>query len=645
MTGLAPAARFGRCLLALLIAAFVAFDAPMGSLRSATAQEVTSAQRRELRRIDGLVDDAVKAAEAGRWPQAGQKVTEAIAALDPITAAPTPGLIAAAKPIFEKLAGVHGRLVLQEIEVPSIAGLAALYDANAGEPMEGGVSFEKEIAPLLAGKCGNCHVSEGRGDFRMTNYNELMVGTAGGRVVLAGNGVGSRIVQVIEEGDMPRGGGRVTDEELALLRKWIDEGARAAVAVRETNLSVLAADSGEGAMPTGPVPLRLASGSETVSFSLDVAPIVIENCSGCHLEAQNVQGGLNLQTFDGWLRGGDTGVMLVPGTPDESLLIQKLRGTAGGDRMPRNRPPLSDETIAKIAKWIEEGATYDAQAGNQDILVVAAQAKAAKSTHDELLKERSDLASDNWRLGLPSIERQSVESDNFLVVGNVDRPILEELSTRAEKLAPTIVRFFRGNARQPFVKGRMTIFAFAGRYDYSEFGTMVEKRDLPANWSSHWRYDVIDSYAAFIPPRSGIDDDYEGVMVQQLASGYVAALGRNVPRWFADGTGYLAVVKLHRNDPRVKQWEAAIPAAVAAMEKPDDFIAGRLPDEQSGLVALAMVTRLSADTRRWQQLMQALHKGEDFQQAFQLIWGATPTEIVGGDYENAAPSGSGRRRR
>jgi len=43
---------------------------------------------------------------------------------------------------------------------------------------------------------------------------------------MPGKSNGSRLVEVIESGDMPRAGAKVTKPELAAISKWIDEGAK-----------------------------------------------------------------------------------------------------------------------------------------------------------------------------------------------------------------------------------------------------------------------------------------------------------------------------------------------------------------------------------------------------------------------------------
>jgi mono/diheme cytochrome c family protein len=50
---------------------------------------------------------------------------------------------------------------------------------------------------------------------------------------------------------------------------------------------------------------------------------------------------------------------VVPGKPDESLLILKLTTPPCGDRMPLGGDPLSSEQIASIRAWISAGAKDD----------------------------------------------------------------------------------------------------------------------------------------------------------------------------------------------------------------------------------------------------------------------------------------------
>ncbi|HAB17998.1 MAG TPA: hypothetical protein DCE44_16305 [Verrucomicrobiales bacterium] len=95
-------------------------------------------------------------------------------------------------------------------------------------------------------------------------------------------------------------------------------------------------------------------------FESKVRPILVEHCYECHSErAEKVKGGLLLDTREGLLKGGTAGVVLVPGHPDDSLLIQVLKGTAKDtEAMPPKKSggPLKPEQIAALEEWVRLGA-------------------------------------------------------------------------------------------------------------------------------------------------------------------------------------------------------------------------------------------------------------------------------------------------
>ena len=80
------------------------------------------------------------------------------------------------------------------------------------------------------------------------------------------------------------------------------------------------------------------------------------NCGGgnCHLNG-NSQAGLSLDTYSSLMAGSNSGAVVIPGDGAGSLIIRKLRGTAG-TRMPRGSPALPDSTIGTIEIWIDQGA-------------------------------------------------------------------------------------------------------------------------------------------------------------------------------------------------------------------------------------------------------------------------------------------------
>ncbi len=88
--------------------------------------------------------------------------------------------------------------------------------------------FGKRVAPLLSRRCVQCHdAAKKRGGLDLSTRQGLLAGSDNGPVLVAGNAARSRLVQVVSGAKplMPRSGVRLTDGEVAVLRRWIDGGA------------------------------------------------------------------------------------------------------------------------------------------------------------------------------------------------------------------------------------------------------------------------------------------------------------------------------------------------------------------------------------------------------------------------------------
>jgi WD40 repeat protein len=92
----------------------------------------------------------------------------------------------------------------------------------------------------------------------------------------------------------------------------------------------------------------------TPRFATDVAPILRDSCLGCHAEDDD-QGDLRVDSLERLLKGGEHGAPIVPGKPDDSLLVKKIEGTAAGKRMPP-RKALGAQEARAIRDWIAAGA-------------------------------------------------------------------------------------------------------------------------------------------------------------------------------------------------------------------------------------------------------------------------------------------------
>jgi hypothetical protein len=90
-------------------------------------------------------------------------------------------------------------------------------------------------------------------------------------------------------------------------------------------------------------------------FEKKIRPLLAEHCYECHSAGKKTKGGLNLDSREGWMKGGDSGMTLVPGDPEASLLIKAVRYKDKEFQMPPKRK-LSDTQIADFEQWVKLGA-------------------------------------------------------------------------------------------------------------------------------------------------------------------------------------------------------------------------------------------------------------------------------------------------
>lgn len=98
------------------------------------------------------------------------------------------------------------------------------------------------------------------------------------------------------------------------------------------------------------------SDEDLALFEKRIRPLLIAKCYECHsAESKELQGELLVDSRATLRRGGSTGPGVVPGKPDESLLIQAVRFTSPDLQMPPDAK-LSDAEIADLEHWVQLGA-------------------------------------------------------------------------------------------------------------------------------------------------------------------------------------------------------------------------------------------------------------------------------------------------
>ena len=94
------------------------------------------------------------------------------------------------------------------------------------------VSFAEDILPIFRQRCAECHGAEDEnGEVRtevslnLLNYERVMMGSEFGTVIEAGDPANSFLLDMITDGTMPETGDPVPEDEIALIRAWIEAGA------------------------------------------------------------------------------------------------------------------------------------------------------------------------------------------------------------------------------------------------------------------------------------------------------------------------------------------------------------------------------------------------------------------------------------
>lgn len=151
-------------------------------------------------------------------------------------------------------------------------------------------------------------------------------------------------------------------------------------------------------------------------FESNVRPLLIAKCVKCHGDTKQ-KGGLRLDSREALLEGGESGAAVVPGNPKKSAIIEAINYESF--EMPPDGK-LSEEEIAVLTKWVEDGAYWPAEISK------AGKSRGGRGISDEDKK---------WWAFQP-ISRPDVPSvaNDTWSRGDIDRFIVAKL--RAAELAP-----------------------------------------------------------------------------------------------------------------------------------------------------------------------------------------------------------------
>lgn len=199
--------------------------------------------------------------------------------------------------------------------------------------------------------------------------------------------------------------------------------------------------------------LEKAKAAIPVSFEREVAPILNTKCVGCHGENQ-ASGNLRMHTYNAMAQGGRSGPLARAHQPQQSLVLARLVAPMADQRMPRGGERLPDTEIQTIARWIEQGATFDGEDRNAPIgdstVIKKPPVTVVKADGTETVSFKNDIApwmvnvcigchsGDNARGGfaLTSFETllQGGDTGQTIVPGDPDKSYIVDLVLRQKPM-------------------------------------------------------------------------------------------------------------------------------------------------------------------------------------------------------------------
>jgi hypothetical protein len=283
-------------------------------------------------------------------------------------------------------------------------------------------------------------------------------------------------------------------------------------------------------------------------FERAIRPVLVRECYECHSsQAKRLKGGLRLDSRPGLLTGGDSGPALVPGKPDESLLIDALQYD-GLEMPPKGKLP--DTVIAAFSRWIAMGAP-DPRDGRAASVAVPSginfEAGRAFWSYKLPRRHKPPVVHDcAWPLGdVDCFLLAVLESQGQHPVADADKAtLLRRVSFDLVGLPPTpeqIDAFLNDEAPDAFehlVDGLLASPAFGERWgrhwlDVTRFGESLTLRGMI--FKEAWRYRdyVIDAFNA--------DRPFDQLIREQIAGDLLPAASLDERRRQRVATAFLVL--------------------------------------------------------------------------------------------------------
>jgi Planctomycete cytochrome C len=404
----------------------------------------------------------------------------------------------------------------------------------------------------------------------------------------------------------------IDDMDIPLPGRSRSKAARKKAATKKADPKAQAKTKGDGKADSG-----------GLKFSRDIAPILVANCKGCHSKDQPGlrKGKLDLTTFENLQKGTPDHKVIVPGKPEASHLVLRIKGEEE-PKMPQggNNRALSADAIAKITRWVKEGARLDA--GLDPKVAMESYAASPEQVRREQLaqvpmKQRDqkviETGQARWKQSGAKQKPEVVPGTHFIVFSNLPA----DRANSTVKVLETQYNHLKRLLGSPAMDWpeKVGLYVFNGNNEFVEFVRSVEGREVDSQEPRmSVRFNVPQPYIAATDPAGGKREEPSrrrtrakkaeesegagagaersllGLLTEGLGSGSVSVAG-NAPRWLRDGIGLFMAAAA---EPRGPYYQRLRQVAFQDFDqgwqtRATQALGDQLPGEQLRAVGFALV--------------------------------------------------------
>ena len=507
-----------------------------------------------------------------------------------------------------------------------------------------GVSFSKDVAPVIADACVRCHgANNPRANLRLDTFAGWKRGGRSGALLVAGSARNSllmaRLTATNANQRMPRNGDALSNDELRAITAWINQGAKFDGDSDATALADLAAAAEMEDDPTVVIPKP--TGEETVSFTRDIAPFMANLCTGCHNNNRR-SGGLSVVSFYDIMKGGDSGRVILPGNLEGSRLF-RLVGGLENPRMPQGQARITRKNYEDLKQWFAEGNTYDGENPKtplREFVRTEAEMEAerfANLSTEEFNKLRIDRTEDQFKRALPNDAFNTLQSDEFYLIGNVNAERLRQVDEWSQAHVQNLKKMFGGSDQQAW-KGRLAIFVFKDRFGYDEFNLVINRREAPREMTGHTLVTPTYEDAYLVLQDVGDEGSDESPalrvnLIDHLTGAYLERDGAQLPDWVLRGTGLALAAQALPGDPYLKVLPQIARQNVLTLNSPQDVFAdGTFSPATIGPVGLTLVDYMldEGGSAKFARFIRLLQDGQNTTAAVRTVYNADLNALARG---------------